>query len=447
MNIAQAMNTLKLNLPEPTFIESYFDRLWPICRSISGNGLRESFKILQEVIPLNLFEVPTGTKVLDWVVPKEWNIEDAYIEDAEGTRVIDFKTNNLHVVNYSVPVDVWLELDELQDNLHSLPHMPTAIPYVTAYYNEKWGFCLSQEARQKLKPGKYHAVIRSKLAAGAITYGECSLPSTEGSDQEVLISSYLCHPSMANNELSGPLVTAFLYDTLKHLPKRKYNYRFVIVPETIGSIAFLAANGEALKKNCIAGLVATCCGDANAITYKKSRRGDSLVDRCALNTLQNYFLETGKPFTAKEFFPTGSDERQYCSPGFNLPVGSLCRTMYGDYREYHTSLDNKDFVSFAATRETVWLYLQILMSIEVNSTFVNQAPYGEPMLGTRGLYPTMGGSTELITKNHIQNMMYLLNFSDGSNDLCNIADRANCSVVELATIAEKLMEKKLLAVP
>ncbi|MBC7804121.1 MAG: DUF4910 domain-containing protein [Candidatus Parcubacteria bacterium] len=415
-----------------------------MCRSITGSGLRQSFAILQDLAPFELVEVPSGAKVLDWIVPKEWNIEDAYVEDESGSRVIDFGTHNLHVLGYSVPVDQWLELDELQAHLYSLPAQPDAIPYFTSYYKERWGFCLEDRRRKALRPGRYRAVIRSRLEPGSLTYGHCVLPSTTGSSEEVLISSYLCHPSMANNELSGPLLMTFLHRALSRIPERRFNYRFVLVPETIGAIAYLSSHGEHLKRYCVAGLVATCCGDGRAITYKKSRRGDSLVDRCVLDVLEDHRRETKKDYSVVDFFPSGSDERQYCSPGFNLPVGSLMRSMYTDYPEYHTSLDNKSMISFAALVESLELYLRVCLSLEKNQTLCSTVPYGEPMLGRRGLYPMLGGALD--TKEVVKDMMYLFNFADGEHDLCSIAQKAGASILDLAEAAEPCRAASLLEV-
>jgi aminopeptidase-like protein len=420
-------------LPSAGEVEACFDRLWPICRSITGNGVRSSFAILRDIAPFELFEVPSGEKVLDWTVPKEWNIEDAYVEDEAGHRVIDFRRNNLHVLGYSMPVDRWLTLDELQPHLHSLPEQPEAIPYFTSYYKERWGFCLEDSRRQALRPGRYRAVIRATLAPGFLTYGHLLLPSTTGGTDEVLISSYLCHPSMANNELSGPLLTAYMHRAMAALPERRYNYRFVLVPETIGAITYLARHGGHLKQHCRAGLVATCCGDARAITYKRSRRGDALIDRCVEDVLEDYRRETGKAYAALDFFPSGSDERQYCSPGFNLPVGSLMRSMYTVYPEYHTSLDNKSMISFDALVESIELYLRVCVSMENNETLCSTVPYGEPMLGPRGLYPNLGGALD--TKDVVKDMMYLFNYADGEHDLCAIARKAGSSILDLAQAA------------
>ena len=431
-------------LPTEVEVEACFDRLWPICRSITGNGVRQSFAILGEVAPYDLVEVPSGEKVLDWTVPKEWNIEDAFVADERGRRVIDFRQHNLHVLGYSVPVDQWFTLDQLQAHLYSLPDQPDAIPYFTTYYKERWGFCIEDRRRKALAPGRYRAVIRSTLEPGSMTYGHRLLPSTTGGTEEVLISSYLCHPSMANNELSGPLLATYLHRALSRMPERRFNYRFVLVPETIGAIAYLARHGAHLKRHCAAGLVATCCGDPRAITYKRSRRANALIDRCVQDVLEDYRRESGKEFLTLDFFPSGSDERQYCSPGFNLPVGSLMRSMYTKYPEYHTSLDNKSMISFGSLIESIELYLRVCLSLEKNELLCSTVPYGEPMLGPRGLYPTLGGAVD--TKDVVKDMMYLFNYADGEHDLCDIARRAGSSILELAAVAEPCKAAALLVV-
>lgn len=426
-------------LPSEQELERWFDRLWPICRSLTGDGFRQSLDILSEITSFEKTAIPTGTRVFDWTIPNEWNIEAAWIENERGGRVVDFAHNNLHVLGYSMPVDQWLTLEELQPHLYSLPDLPDAIPYLTSYYKERWGFCLSERQRISLAPGRYHAVIKSTLRPGSLTFGHHILPSTTSdATDEVLLSTYLCHPSMANNELSGPLALTFIAAALQKKKSRRFTYRFVVVPETIGAIAYLSQYGGLMKERTRAGYVVTCCGDDRAITYKKSRRGNTLADRVALHELAQY----GRPFEAVEFFPSGSDERQYCSPGFDLPVGSLMRSMYGRYPEYHTSLDNKSFISFGAMRESIALYLRVIFSLEANRSYQTTILHGEPQLGPRGLYPSLGSQKQ--TSEFIERMMWLLNQSDGSNDLCAIAAKANCPILDLASIAELLVQKQLL---
>jgi aminopeptidase-like protein len=438
MSLPPVAERIEALLPSTKELEAYFDRLWPICRSLTGDGFRKSLAIVSEIAPYEKLELPTGRKVFDWTIPKEWNIAEAWIADSSGKKVVDFKNSNLHVLGYSTPVDRELDLAELQEHLHSLPELPHAIPYRTSYYEERWGFCLAHAEREKLKPGKYRVVIRSRLEAGSLTLGRLTLPATSPSKRDFLIASYLCHPSMANNELSGPLVAAFVYRALSKLPKRRLNYRFAIGPETIGAISHLALDGEAMKSSLQGGLVATCLGDGRNITYKKSRRGAAPVDRVAANALKHY----GKPHETLDFFPWGSDERQYCSPGFDLPVGSLMRTMYTRYPEYHTSLDDKSLISFDALRESVGLYLRVILANEANGRYVTTVAHGEPMLGARGLYPSL--STRKTSPQMLDRMMWIVNFSDGKHDLCAIADKIGCPLLELVPIVELLIEKGLL---
>lgn len=411
-------------------IEKYFDRLWPICRSITGDGLRESLKILSEILPLEITEILSGTEVFDWVIPKEWNIRDAYILSPTGEKIADFKTNNLHVVNYSIPVDKELSFDELRPHLHTIEEMPDAIPYITSYYKETWGFCIEYNTLKLLpREGKYKVVIDSTLESGSLTYGECVLKGT--TDKEILFSTYLCHPSMANNELSGPLATAFLYRELAKMKKRKYTYRFLFAPETIGVIAFLHGRGEHLKKNLEAGYVLTCCGDPGALTYKKSKRDDAVADQLAQHILRFHTTQ----FSVLPFSVGGSDERQYCSPGFNLPVGSLMRTPYQRFIEYHTSLDNKSFISFDALAEIVGVYSKIVEAFELNGYYFNKIQYCEPQLGKRGLYPS--SVDPLFDRQELHRMLHFLSYTDGKTDLLQIAEKRNESILLYREIIEK----------
>lgn len=426
-------------IPTTKSIEDLFDKLWPICRSITGNGFRESIEILQKIIPLDIESVPSGTEVFDWVVPKEWNIKDAYVLDPNGKKIINFKDNNLHVLNYSKPVDKEISLSDLKKHLYTIPEIPDAIPYVTSYYKERWGFCISQNHFNKLKDGLYKVKVESTLTDGELNYGHTILPSTTGSKKEFLISTYLCHPSMANNELSGPIVATFLYDYLSKLKHREYNYRFVFIPETIGSICYLSKYGQKLINDCIGGLVVTCCGDEKALNYKKSREENSLINKVCENIIKHSGYENA---IIHDFFPTGSDERQYCSPGFNLPVGSITKSMYGKYKEYHTSLDNKQFVSMNGLVESVNIYLKAILSFEANKKYVNTNPHCEPMLGKRDLYNSIGASTSM--ENTIHSYLYLLNFSDGKHDLVDIANKMNVSVYGLLEKVEKLKSVGLL---
>lgn len=399
-------------------LEKYFDLLWPICRSITGNGLRESMRILREIIPLELIEVPTGTIVYDWTIPREWNIRSAYILTPDGKRIADLSVNNLHVVNYSTPVDRDISYEELKKHIHTIPEIPGAIPYITSYYKENWGFCLSHDEWNSLpQTGIYHVHIDSTLEDGLLTYAQCVLKGE--TEEEILFSTYLCHPSMANNELSGPLAAAFLYQKIAALPNRRYTYRFLFAPETIGVIAFLAKFGEELKKNLVAGYVLTCCGDPGNFTYKRSKHRTSLADRAA----EHILLRKKLPHSVIEFAVGGSDERQFCSPGFNMPVGSLMRTPYQRYKEYHTSFDNKSFISFHALEETVNTYLAIVKLLELNYKYKNVISHCEPQLGKRGLYPS--SINPVFDRDATHRLLHFLSFADGEMDLIEIADRRN----------------------
>jgi aminopeptidase-like protein len=411
----------------PTQLEKYFDRLWPICRSITGNGLRDSLRILAELLPLQMHEVATGSKVFDWTVPKEWNIRDAYIITPDGRKIAQFQVNNLHIVNYSIPVHIKVNWEELNKRLHHIPELPDAIPYITSYYKETWGFCISHNEWKSLpRDGEYTVFVDSTLEDGSLTWGECVLQGE--TEEEVLFSTYLCHPSLANNELSGPLAAAFIYGELAKIKKRKYTYRFLFAPETIGVIAFLHERGEHLKHQLKAGYVLTCCGDAGAFTYKRSKHRQSLADRAAEHVLKH----SGEEYRVIEFAVGGSDERQYCSPGFNLPVGSLMRTPYQQYIEYHTSLDNKSFISFDALEKTVEMYVAICRVIEMNQRYTNKIPYCEPQLGKRGLYPS--SVDPIFNRTELHRLLHFLSFADGEMELLEIAERRNESALHYEEI-------------
>lgn len=412
-------------------LEEYFDRLWPIMRSITGDGVRKTHEILSEIIPLKTMEIPSGTKILDWTVPKEWVCKEAYVIDPNGKRILDIKEHTLHLVNYSAPFKGKIKKSELENHLHSIPDQPNAIPYVTSYYSEDWGFCLSHQQRQELSEGEYEVVIDTDFIEGSLTISEVILKGN--SDREILFSTYTCHPSMANNELSGPLVTAFLYKKLAAMSERKYTYRFSFHAETIGAICYLDRLGSHLKKYLDAGYVITCTGDSGPFTYKQSRGINSLADRAAEWTLKRYCNNGLKilPFNPAD----GSDDRHYCSPGFNLPVGSLMRTMYGKYPEYHTSDDNRNFISFDAMEEAVEAYAKICETLEENARFENLVKYGEPQLGTRGLYPSTGGVGEM--SEQVASLLWVLNYSDGKYDLLDIANMSGLDIRQLALAADK----------
>lgn len=405
-------------------LEAYFDRLWPICRSLTGEGVRQTLDILNELVPLTRYRVASGTKVFDWEVPDEWNIRDAYILAPDGRKVADFKVNNLHVLNYSIGVDKALSKAELARHVHTLPGQPDAIPYVTSYYSRKWGFCMSQNEWDALpEEGNYRAYIDADLVPGHLDYAEAVLPGE--TDREVLFSTYVCHPSMANNELSGPLVQAFLYRALAALPHRKYTYRFAFLPETIGTIAYLDRVGAELKEKLDAGYVLTCLGDAGAFTYKRSKQASCLADRAAEHILRfraakhHPYGKNEAPYRIVPFSVGGSDERQYCSPGFNLPVGSLMRTPYQQYPEYHTSLDNKGFLSFEHLAHSVRIFEAIVHAIELNEKPLSRVQHGEPQLGKRGLYPDSVHPDD--AREQLHNLLHLLSFADGQHDLFDIA--------------------------
>ncbi|GGT37319.1 DUF4910 domain-containing protein [Nonomuraea spiralis] len=405
-------------------------RLYPLCRSITGDGLRRTLDVIDGSIPLKVSEVPTGTKVLDWTIPREWNIRDAYVKDAAGNRVVDFHDNNLHVVGYSVPVEATMSLEELRGRLHTLPGQPDLVPYRTSYYAETWGFCLSQNTLDGLADGPYEVRIDSTLADGHLTYGEHVVQGR--SSEEVLISCHVCHPSLANDNLAGVAVAVAL---AQRLSDPWYTYRFVFAPGTIGAITWLARNRERTDR-IRHGLTMACAGDAGTITYKRSRRGDAEIDQVFAYVLKD------RPHTILDFSPYGYDERQYCSPGFDLPVGSLTRTPYGSYPEYHTSADNPDFVRPEAmedTLETLWSAVQVL---EGNRRYQNLSPYGEPQLGARGLYGSLGGRSD--TKQAQMAMLWVLNLSDGLHSLLDIAERSNLPFQALADAANALRNAGLL---
>ena len=410
-------------------------RLFPLNRSLTGEGVRQTFKILSEYMPdLNLHEVPTGTSCFDWEVPEEWSITEAYIEGPDGRKIVDFATNNLHVVGYSIPVDQTLSLEELQTKLHSIEHMPDAIPYVTSYYKDDWGFCISDRQRKILEPGKYRAFVDSEKKSGHMTYGDLLVPGK--SKEEVLISTYICHPSMANNELSGPVVATFLAEWINSFDTQ-YSYRFVFVPETIGSIYYISENLHHLKDNVIAGFVLTCIGDDRTYSYLPSRKGNTLADRAAKHALKHIFPE----FIEYSFLDRGSDERQYCSPGVDLPVASILRSKYHEYDEYHTSLDNLDFVTPSGLLGGLTALKRSIEAIEKNKTY-RVTQYCEPQLGKRNLYPNLSKANNYAT---IEDRMNLLAYSDGTVDLLEIATLLNRPIWELCSEVDVLCDAGLLA--
>jgi len=408
--------------------------LYPLCRSITGDGFRQTMRRIQEVIPLSIHEVPTGTDVFDWTIPKEWNVRDAYVKGPTGKKIIDFKQHNLHLLQYSLPLHRRMPLQELKQHLYSLPDHPEWIPYRTSYYKENWGFCLSHRQLVSLEEGEYEVVIDSTLENGQLTYGEFRIQGE--SDEEVLLSCHCCHPSLCNDNLSGIALTSHLAGILKGQALR-YSYRFLFIPGAIGSITWLAKN-EALASWIKHGLVVTGVGDPGQFHYKKSRRGDTEIDR----VVQYVLKHSGKQHHVRDFSPYGYDERQYCSPGFNLAVGSLTRSQHGMYPQYHTSADNLDFVSKAALAESLSVYLDVVRVLETNRYYLNLNPKCEVRLGKRGLYRTMGG--DAVQPLNELALLWVLNLSDGINSLLDISERSGLPFNDVSTAAQALLEKDLL---
>jgi len=409
--------------------------LYPICRSITGNGVRETLRKVGEHIPLELHEVPTGTRVFDWTVPKEWNIRDAYVKNSDGIKIIDFKKSTLHVLNYSTPIHKRMSLAELREHLYALPDHPDWIPYKTSYYQERWGFCLTQNQLDDLEDGSYEVVIDSSLETGNLTYAECLIPG--GSPDEVLISCHICHPSICNDNLSGIALNTFLAKHLHGRPLR-YSYRFIFIPGTIGAITWLALNENATYK-IKHGLVVANVGDSGKMNYKKSRRGDAEIDRAVAHALK----DSGSPYEITDFSPYGYDERQFCSPGFDLPMGSLTRTPWGRYPEYHTSADDLSLVQPRYLADSFKTYLSVLDILENNKHYLNQYPKCEPQLGKRGLYRTMGGNVE--SKEAELAMLWVLNLSDGRHSLLDIAEKSKLGFPEVSAAARALEGSGLLS--
>jgi len=410
------------------------ERLFPICRSITGNGVRETLKIISEFIPLEIFEVPSGTKVFDWEIPKEWNIQDAYVKNFKGEKIIDFKKSNLHVLNYSIPIKKKVALKELKEHLYSLPDYPEWIPYLTSYYDENWGFCVTHNQLSNLEEGEYEVNIDSKLEPGCLTYGEYCIKGE--SEEEIVFSCYVCHPSMCNDNLSGISLLVFL---AKYLTNKKlgYSYRFLFIPETIGAITWLNKNKENLSKiKC--GIVATCVGDSGHSTYKKTRNGNHILDRIVEKMLKDF----GEKFEIIDFFPSGSDERQFSSPGINLDFGCLTRTSYGHFKEYHTSADDLTFVQPQYLENSFKKYLKIIYILENNDSYVNTNPDCEPQLGRRGLYSSIGSQKNQILIESA--LLWVLNFSDEKNSLLDISIISKLEFKLIKTAADLLLEKHLL---
>jgi len=412
----------------------FIAELYPICRSITGNGFRETLKRIQKHIPLTIHEVPSGTQVFDWTVPREWNIRDAYVKNSRGERVIDFRKSNLHVVNYSVPFSRKMPLAALKEHLFSSPEHPDLIPYKTSYYKDTWGFCLSHRQLEQLREDEYEVRIDSTLENGSLSYGEFLVPGSI--EDEILVSCHACHPSLCNDNLSGVSLATFLAKSLASSSPR-YSYRFLFIPGTIGSITWLSRNEKNVKR-IKHGLVLSCVGDRGALSYKKSQRGDADVDRAAAHVLNH----SGQQYRVTDFSPYGNDERQYCSPGFNLPVGRLARTPDGEFAEYHTSADDLNFVDAASLGDSFSKCLSIFAVLEGNRTFINQNPKCEPQLGRRGLYRMSGGYGDA----HKQElaMLWVLNQSDGSRSLLDIAERSGLTFAMIQQAADTLEQHGLL---
>ncbi|MEZ0395277.1 MAG: DUF4910 domain-containing protein [Anaerolineales bacterium] len=432
-------------------------RLFPLCRSITGDGLRQSLRTLAEVTPFDLVEVPSGTVCYDWTIPDEWNVRDAYVADSSGRRLIDFRANNLHLVNYSCPFEGRLTFDELAPHLHTLPDLPTAIPYRTTYYRRTWGFCLTHEQFQRLdRQATYRVVVDTTLAPGALTYGEARLPGVSG--REYLISTYICHPSLANDNLSGPVLWTLLLAELRRR-RLRHAYRFVIAPETIGALAYIARN-EAAVRALAGGFVATTVAGPGQFGYKRTFRGDAVIDRVVRLT----FRELGLDYIEYPFDVNGSDERQYSQPGLRIPLGTICKDKYYEYPYYHTSLDNLDFISAENLVETLKLYLLAIEKLEYDRRYRSRNPIGEPMLGKRGLYPQTGGAIKqraassavhgerryavdegsILYGSELDALRWVLFYADGQTSLLEVAEKTGLPLRQLHQAAEKLLAGGLL---
>ena len=411
------------------------DRMFPICRSITGNGFRESLEMLREAVPeMKVFEVPTGTEVFDWTVPKEWNIRGGGIYKMNGDKVIDFKDSNLHIVGYSLPIDKVVSREELLEHVYTMPDQPDWIPYVTSYYKERWGFCMTENQKQTLTDEAYHVVIDSTLENGSLTYGELIVPGQ--TDDEILFSSYLCHPSMANDDLSGPVVLTELMKYVQQMKDRRYTYRFVINPETIGAITYISRNLDALLKHVKAGFVLSCVGDDRTYSYLATKYGDTLTDRVMQNVLKFHFPEYKK----YSFLDRGSDERQYGSAGVNLPVCGFCRSLYTKYPEYHTSADNMDLISPEGLQGAYDVMVKVIMALE-NNYYYAMTCQCEPQLGKRGLYPTISYRGSHDSVNVIRDFTA---YADGSHDLIDVSNLINVPIDVLIDIKDKLKAHHLI---
>ena len=417
-------------------IYSFIEKLFPICRSITGNGTRKTLELIKQHIPIEINDIPSNTKVFDWNVPKEWNIIDAYVKNSKGEKIIDFKISNLHILQYSISIHKKISLDELKNHLYTLEEYPNWIPYKTSYYQENWGFCMSYKQFQTLEDDEYEVFIDSTLENGSLTYGELFFKGEI--EDEILFSTYICHPSMCNDNLSGVLLLTFLAKTLID-KKTKYSYRFLFIPETIGAISWLAKNENNVHKMKY-GVVATCVGDSGQLTYKKTKQGNTLIDKI----VEKILVDSRDSYEIVDFFPTGSDERQFSSPGFNIPVGSLVRTLYGKFPEYHTSADNMDFINSKSLQDSFTKYNSIIHVLENNVIYKNQNPKCEPNLGKRKLYDLIGANKELPSNSN--SIFWLLNQSDGNTSLLEIATKSNISFIDIKNMADILVSHDLLTI-
>lgn len=443
------MSERELNL-----MSDLFDLLWPINRSITGPGLEESLDVVSRYLPLNIERIPSGSVVFDWEVPPEWHLERGRLYDPFGRVVCDSASSNLHVMSYSEPVNIELELDDLQAHLHSLPEIPEAIPYVTSYYERRWGFCLSDDVRKQLIPGRYRAVIESEfIQDGSMPIATAVLDGD--SEREVLITSYLCHPSLANNELSGPLALVALFNRISNWERRRYTYRFLLNPETIGALCFLSRHKETIDERMAYGLVLTCLGGPEGrLRYKSSFPESGNLDK-VFKAAHTGCVSFQEPIVYEPFSPLGgSDERQYGSPGFRLPVGQICRTEYGKYRGYHNSLDSKDFMDIYQVQKSVGTIEESLMLAEIGGPLLNLKPFGEPQLSKYGLYPSLNSQSTRDKSNDeledsrslLNRILQILNLSDGATDLFEICERTGYQISDLIPVVEQLEEVGLLAV-
>jgi len=412
--------------------------LFPICRSITGDGVRETLRLIKRHLPgLEIHEIPTGQRCFDWVVPQEWNIRDAYVKNQSGDRIIDFNESNLHLVNYSIPVEKDVDLEELEQHLHSLPQQPDLIPYVTSYYTPAWGFCIADSKRKQLKDGIYSVKVDSSLEDGSLSYADLLIRGE--SEREVLISTYTCHPSMANNETSGPVVATFLAKWILRQKSRRYSYRIIFVPETIGAVAYLSRHLDEMKEKTVAGFVLTCVGDNRAYSYMPSRKGKTLADQAALHVLNNNVSD----FISYSYLNRGSDERQYCAPGVDLPVCSIMRTKYGEFPEYHTSADDLSLVTPEGLQGTFDIYTDLIRILESNHTYVSTV-LGEPQLGKRNLRQK-GGAGKGLSKD-FQLISNFLAYADGGASVIDIAETLGVYALDLLDVIDKLKEQKLIKV-